>query len=246
MHFSVVPFTVAVTLQFPLPTAVTVPSAPTVATEVLLLAQVTAALVPDTTIRKVSPACPRVKSSRLSFVRRRKRMRGAGGRGSSCGGRCPAALKIAADDTGLFSCARHRCGESDRPRRHRGNHPVPGDGGHIGIAGLPGDIPRGPFRINVAFIWNTCPAASKVKSSRLRVNPVAVPTPEMSSGGRRLTFGGRRALDGRLTPGGCAALCRSLGRNAALHRGRGRRGRVASTPPSMDLTMGSQYRPPPR
>ena len=48
-----------------MPTAVTVPSAPTVATAGSLEVQVTAELVPETMSRQVSPSLPRVKSSRF-------------------------------------------------------------------------------------------------------------------------------------------------------------------------------------
>ena len=46
MHFWVEPPILAVTVQLPLPTAVTVPSAETVATEVLLELQLAVAVVP--------------------------------------------------------------------------------------------------------------------------------------------------------------------------------------------------------
>ena len=68
----VTPSTVAVTLQVPEPTAVTVPSEETVATEVLLEAQDTVELVPETVSRQLLSeglldVRSRVKSSRLSL-----------------------------------------------------------------------------------------------------------------------------------------------------------------------------------
>ena len=68
IHFRVTPSTVAVTRQVPLLTAVTVPSAPTVATLGSVEAQVTAELVPLTTRRQDSPGLERVKSSRLRVM----------------------------------------------------------------------------------------------------------------------------------------------------------------------------------
>ena len=65
MHFKVTPSTVAVTVQVPLATAVTLPLAFTVATPVLLEAQVGVELVPDTFRVQLSPAKARVKSFRL-------------------------------------------------------------------------------------------------------------------------------------------------------------------------------------
>ncbi len=65
MHFKVTPSTVAVTVQVPLATAVTLPLAFTVATPVLLEAQVGVELVPDTFNVQLSPAKARVKSFRL-------------------------------------------------------------------------------------------------------------------------------------------------------------------------------------
>lgn len=65
MHSKVTPSTVAFTLQVPLATAVTVPLALTVATEVLVEDQVGVELVPETFRVHLSPAKARVKSFRL-------------------------------------------------------------------------------------------------------------------------------------------------------------------------------------
>ena len=65
MQVRVWPSTVQVRVVLPSPTAVTVPSEETVATEVLPMLQVGVEEVPETCIRKVSPDRWRVKSERF-------------------------------------------------------------------------------------------------------------------------------------------------------------------------------------
>lgn len=239
MHFRVVPFTVAVTLQVPFPTAVTVPSALTVATDLLLLAQVMAALVPDTTKRKLSPALLSVKSSRLSLSPEApdEAVPEPLGAGVAKEIAVPPLLKLHRTMQVFSPTPATEAVRVAVPDATEVTTPFQETEATLGSLDFQAMSPVLPSGVKVAFIWKTCPAESKVKSSRFRVKPVAVLSPEVCpafdvwlSAGAALSAGALLSEGSPLSAGASGGTLLSIAGDAVA-AGPG------AVPPSMDFTM---------